>query len=115
MEAHWFDRMLAAGWVGDVQFRPYTAEGPLLDACPVKAVTLFEIADMVRRIERPEKYVVLLAGPCGECGEPKTDALVPLLTRPSLRLWTHLVTDVQTAASLLTPTSPQPEGPSMSE
>ena len=88
-------------WVGDVQFRPYSATGPIVEGCPVRAVTLFEIADLVRRIERPDKYVVLLAGPCSECGTAKTEGLLPLLTQPSLRLWTHLVTDVQTAAELL--------------
>jgi len=95
------DRMKAAGWIGDVQFRPYGPRGPILDECPVKAVTLFELADLVAMARREDKYVVLFAGPCGECGETKTEALLPLLTEPKLRLWTHLVTDVQTASQLL--------------
>ncbi len=96
--------MKALGWVGDVQFRPYSAGGPIVEGCPVRAVTLFEIADLVAWAERPDKYVVLLAGPCSECGTTKTEAMLPLLTQPELRLWTHLVTDVQTAAELLSPT-----------
>lgn len=95
------DRMKAAGWIGDVQFRPYAPTGPILEECPVKAVTLFELSDMVARVRMEDKYVVLLAGPCGECAESKTQALLPLLTEPKLRLWSHLVTDVQTASELL--------------
>ncbi len=101
LRAEDLDRMKAAGWIGDVQFRPYAPTGPILEECPVKAVTLFELSDMVARVQIEEKYVVLLAGPCGECAESKTQALLPLLTEPKLRLWTHLVTDVQTASELL--------------
>ena len=42
-----FDKMDATGWKGDVQFRPYTAHGPLIDECPVRAVTLFELPELV--------------------------------------------------------------------
>jgi len=96
-----FEKMDAAGWRGDVQFRPYTDSGPLIDECPVRAVTLFELDEMVDMARADGKYVVLLAGPCGECGHPKVDALRPLIAQPSLRLWTHLVTDAQTAQALV--------------
>ncbi|NLX99329.1 MAG: hypothetical protein GXY83_24595 [Rhodopirellula sp.] len=95
------DEMRAAGWVGDVQFRPYSAATALADECPVRAVTLFEISELVERVKRNDRYVVLLAGPCAECGRTKTKALVPLLTQENLLLWTHLVTDVPTARELL--------------
>lgn len=95
------EEMEAMGWVGDVQFRPYSTEGPIVEGCPVRAVTLFEIADLVERTRRPDKYTVLLSGPCSECGVAKTEAVMPLLTRASLRVWTHLVTDIQTAAAML--------------
>jgi DNA-binding transcriptional regulator LsrR (DeoR family) len=94
-------RMQDAGWVGDVQFRPYNREGPIIEECPVRAVTLFDLSDLVRMAGTDDKYVVLLGGPCGECGRLKTDALIPLLTRDELRLWTHLIVDVQTAGKLL--------------
>ncbi|HUT94558.1 MAG TPA: hypothetical protein VMY37_34195 [Thermoguttaceae bacterium] len=94
-------RMLDAGWTGDVQFRPYAATGPILEECPVRAVTLFELSDLARIAQTEGKHVVLLARPCGECGALKTDALKPLLTERSLRLWTHLVLDVDTAGALL--------------
>jgi len=93
--------MEALGWVGDVQFRPYTAHGPMNEGCPVRAVTLFELSDLVERAKRPDKYVVLLAGPCHGCSHTKTKALVPLLRQPNLRLWTHLVSDLMTAHELV--------------
>ena len=93
--------MQDAGWVGDVQFRPYNRQGPIIEECPVRAVTLFDLSDLVRMARTDDKYVVLLGGPCGECGRLKTDALIPLLTREELRLWTHLIVDVQTAGKLL--------------
>lgn len=101
MDKKALEAMEALGWVGDVQFRPYTAEGPMDDGCPVRAVTLFEPSALVERVKQPDKHVVLLAGPCHECGHTKTKALVPLLRQPSLRLWTHLVTDLKTAHELV--------------
>ncbi len=97
------EEMRAAGWIGDVQFLPYSQEGPIIDRCPVRAVTLFDLADLADFAQAGDKHVVLLAGPCGECGRLKTDALEPLLANPGLRVWTHLVTDVDTAAAVLRP------------
>jgi hypothetical protein len=84
-----------------VQFRPYSASGPIRQECPVQVVTLFEIEELVALAQQPNKYVVLIAGPCSECQRLKTDALRPLLTNPRLRLWTHLVMDLATAYDLL--------------
>ncbi len=131
------EAMKAAGWIGDVQFRPYSKEGPIPDLCGVRAVTLLEITDMVKWsawVHQPtqsasntreastapaeptsttptthnvgktgRKYVVLVAGPCAECGRLKTDALLPLLENPNLRVFTHLVVDKATANSLISP------------
>lgn len=96
------EAMVRAGWRGDVQFRPYSSERPILEECPVQVVTLFEIEDLVRLASQPDKYVVLIAGPCSECHRLKTDALLPLIQQPNLRLWTHLVMDLDTARDLLT-------------
>ncbi|MDR2762970.1 MAG: hypothetical protein LBB88_10235 [Planctomycetaceae bacterium] len=97
------DKMFAEGWIGDVQFRPYSENAPLPnDVCPVRAVTLFELDELVNMARDDNgKYVVLVAGPCGECGESKKHALLPLIKNENLRLWTHLVTDVKTARELL--------------
>jgi len=97
-------QMLEAGWIGDVQFRPYSAHGPLPESvCPVRAVTLFELDELVEiaKDRTKGKYVVLVAGPCGECGETKKSALLPLLANKNLRLWTHLIVDARTAKELL--------------
>ena len=97
-------KMLEAGWIGDVQFRPYSVDGPLPeDVCPVRAVTLYELDELVEiaKDRTNGKYVVLVAGPCGECGETKKDALRPLLANEKLRLWTHLIVDAKTAKELL--------------
>jgi hypothetical protein len=97
-------KMFDAGWVGDVQFRPYSTEGPLPEnVCPVRAVTLFELNELVEiaKDRTNGKYVVLVAGPCGECGATKKNALLPLLANGKLRLWTHLITDAKTAKELL--------------
>jgi len=99
------DKMLAAGWIGDVQFRPYSVEGPLPeDVCPVRAVTLFELNELVNLAKDRSngRYVVLVAGPCGECGATKKNALRPLLANGNLRLWTHLIVDAKTTKELLT-------------
>ncbi len=93
--------MNEAGWVGDVQFRPYSEEGKLDEVCPVRAVALFELEELVEMAKKKDKYVVLVGGPCGECGKLKTEALRPLLANEKLRLWTHLITDIRTANELL--------------
>lgn len=95
------EAMTRAGWVGDVQFRPYSPEGPILEECPVQVVTLFEINDLVALARQPNKHVVLIAGPCSECHRSKTEALLPLIEKSNLRLWTHLVMDLDTARDLL--------------
>jgi hypothetical protein len=96
-------KMRAAGWVGDVQFRPYSVDKPLDEISPVRAVTLFELDELVKMAKDANngKYVVLVAGPCGECGATKLHALRPLIANDHLRLWTHLVTDAKTARELL--------------
>ena len=93
--------MYDAGWIGDVQFCPYSQNGPLHDISPVRAVTLFEIEELVKFSQQPGKYVVLTAGPCGECGASKSEALIPLLKNDKLKLWTHLVTDTRTAKEIM--------------
>ncbi|MDO5580841.1 MAG: hypothetical protein Q4G69_06870 [Planctomycetia bacterium] len=93
--------MEEAGWIGDVQFQPYTKDGILEKASPFRAVTLFDLNELVEFAKTPGKYIVLVGGPCGECGELKTDPLRPLLANDHLRLWTHLILDVKTANELL--------------
>ncbi len=97
------DDLKRQGWVGDVQYLPYSTGAPITVQSGVRAVTLFELSDMVAMVRSRNKHVVLVGGPCGDCGRPKTDALRPLLEQPGLRVWSHLVVDAGTAEELLGP------------
>jgi DNA-binding transcriptional regulator LsrR (DeoR family) len=92
-----------AGWIGDVQYRPYSATGPIKVDPGIRAVTLLELDDLRRMAsdEQPDKHVVIVAGPCAICGSPRSDAVLPLLDEPKLKFWTHLVMDQGTAGHLL--------------
>jgi DNA-binding transcriptional regulator LsrR (DeoR family) len=89
------------GWVGDVSYRPYSKTGPITTASGIRAVSLFELEDLVELTHKPNKHVLLVAAPCGTCNEPKAEALRPLLKESSLRLWSHLLMDLTTAQDLL--------------
>ena len=91
------------GWVGDVQYLPYSTRAPITVRSGVRAVTLFELDELVAMVRSGDKHVVLVGGPCGDCGTPKTEALRPLLETPELRVWSHLVIDAGTAEQLLEP------------
>jgi DNA-binding transcriptional regulator LsrR (DeoR family) len=90
-----------AEWIGDVQYRHYSARGPILIDARVRAVTLFEIEDLVTLAAHPDKHVVLVAGPCSVCKKSRANAILPLLLERSLKVWKTIVTDVGTARELL--------------
>ena len=94
-------KLLDAGWVGDVQFLPYSQNAPIKLTSGIRAVTLFELSDLLELASQENKYVVLVAGPCNLCGALKTNALRPLLKEEGLRMWSHLVTDLGTAKAVL--------------
>ena len=89
------------GWVGDVQYRPYSARGPIQQQTPTRAVTLFEVGELVQLAKQENKHVILAAGPCAKCGRTREDALLPLMNNTQLKLWTHLVLDLGTAERLV--------------
>jgi hypothetical protein len=90
-----------AGWVGDVQFLPYSEAGPIRQTAGIRTVALFELDELAEMARQEDKYVVLLAGPCRECHMTRAPALRPLLALPRLRVWTHVVTDIVTAQTML--------------
>jgi len=90
-----------AGWVGDVQYRPFSAQGPITADTEICAVTLLEIEELVAMASDQDKHVVVVSGPCSVCGETRVDALRPLFEEPSLKLWSHIVMDLMTAEDLL--------------
>ena len=98
--------MLGLGRIGDVQYCPYSRHGPLVQEPPMRVVTLFELMELVALAQTPQKYVLVVAGPCGRCGRTRTQALQPLLSVPSLAVWTHLVMDLETAQELVQAAAP---------
>jgi len=96
------DALREAGWLADIIYRPFGKTGPIELVHAISSVTLFELENLVARVRDEEnKHVVLVAAPCGECGETKVEALQPLLTHQSLKLWNHLFLDTKTAKELL--------------
>lgn len=90
----------AQGWVGDVLFQPFSPTGALTPKS-YRAVALFTFDELAAFSRRPGKHVVVIGGPCGACGAPKTNALRPLLENENARLWTRLIVDRDAAKALL--------------
>jgi hypothetical protein len=82
---------------GDVMYRPFSKTRPITREVAIRAVTLFELEELVAFAKRADHTVILVAGPCAECKKMRTRALLPLLREPSLAVWTHVVTDDLTA------------------
>lgn len=99
--------LLRQGWVGNVQYRPYSANGIIHEAADsFRAPTLFELDDlrnMASTADDPKRprSVVLTVQPCGRCGKLRAHALIPLLRVAELRVWSELVVDAATARDLL--------------
>jgi DNA-binding transcriptional regulator LsrR (DeoR family) len=95
-------RMRADGWVGHVQYRPYSVAGPMREKPgELRAVTLFELEDLVRMAGQKHRQVILMARQCASCGRTRAAALRPLLTNAGLRVFSTLVLDAATARELL--------------
>jgi DNA-binding transcriptional regulator LsrR (DeoR family) len=95
-------KLRAEGWVGNVQYRPYTARGPVKEKpTDLRAVTLYELEDLAHTADQKNKHVILMARQCGRCGCTHAQALRPLLTNPGLKVFSTLVLDAATARDLL--------------
>lgn len=108
LQKHAREHLERLDWQGDVQWRPYSEKEALTDAHiedkdMLRAVTLFELEDFARLAQSKDKYVILIAGPCEVpgCNVTKIQALKPLMTQPSLRVFNRLVTDAGTAQELM--------------
>ena len=95
--------LVRAGWLADLAYYPYSRKGPIDIDTGVRAVTLFELHELKRFAERPDKHVIVVACPCSGCNTPKTEAVRPLLEQESLALWTRMVMDRLTAEQLMVP------------
>ena len=90
------------GRVGNMQYRPFTAEGPVREEPQdLRAVTVFELKDLVDLAVKPDKEVILMARQCGVCARAHAAALNALLSNPSLKVFSRLVLDAATARELL--------------
>jgi DNA-binding transcriptional regulator LsrR (DeoR family) len=90
------------GWLGNVQYRPFTANGPVEEAPDeLRAVTVFELADLVERAKDRTKEVILMARQCGVCGRAHAGALRALLSNTNLKVFSRLVLDRFSAVALL--------------
>jgi DNA-binding transcriptional regulator LsrR (DeoR family) len=89
----------AAHWVGDVQHLPYSNRGPITGVGE-RPFTLFDLKQLGAAVKQG-RHVVLVSPLCAACSRTRADALLPLLTVPALKIWTHLVTDIPTARQLL--------------
>jgi DNA-binding transcriptional regulator LsrR (DeoR family) len=90
------------GWLANVQYRPFTADGPARELPrDLRAVTVFDLEDLVELAEQRSKEVILMARQCGICGRTRAEALRPLLTNPALKVFSTLILDAATARELL--------------
>ncbi len=92
------------GWLGNVQYRPFTADGPVHEEPDgLRAVTVFELRDLVERAKDRSKEVILMARQCSLCDRPpaRARALRALVSNPNLRVFSRLVLDQATAEELL--------------
>jgi DNA-binding transcriptional regulator LsrR (DeoR family) len=90
------------GWLGNVQYRPFTANGPVHETPDqLRAVTVFELEDLVHLARDRSKEVILMARQCRSCPRAHAGALRALLRTPSLKLFSRLVLDAATARELL--------------
>lgn len=97
------EQRIREGWIGNVQYRPYSGDGPILEKSgEYRAPTLFELDDF-RKLIADGKHLLLIARQCGQCGLPRGQALKPLLENPRLRVWSRIVMDEATARDLLPP------------
>jgi DNA-binding transcriptional regulator LsrR (DeoR family) len=90
------------GWLGNVQYRPFTAHGSVRETpAQFRAVTVFELDDLVRLAADRKREVILMARQCRACPRAHAGALRALLLTPSLKVFSRLILDRPTATELL--------------
>jgi DNA-binding transcriptional regulator LsrR (DeoR family) len=88
------DRLIKAGTVGDILWRPIAEGRPPRDPEGIRAMTLLELEELPMMIEKGTK-ILLMLGPCGKCGRTKGRLLKTVLEQRE-RLISHLVVDSRT-------------------
>ncbi|HZT32168.1 MAG TPA: hypothetical protein VFA33_19935 [Bryobacteraceae bacterium] len=92
------EQLTRAGCVGDMMWRPLGPAGPLEIKTEIRTLTLMEISELPGFI-RQGRQVLLLLGPCGQCGGPKSEVLRAILSHQP-PLITHLVADSRSVRGL---------------
>jgi hypothetical protein len=98
------ERYRRRGWLGNVQYRPFTAEGPAQEEPDdLRAVTVFELQDLAKRALDRDKEVILMSRQCARCRRrrPRVRALRALIESDQLCVFTRLILDRATAVELL--------------
>ena len=93
------DELERAGCIGDILWQPLCAEGPFELNSKIRAMTIMRLAQ-VSELVAQDKQVLLVAGPCHRCHEPKAKVVRAILHQPN-RLITHMVTDSRCARAML--------------
>jgi len=93
------EQLNKAGCIGDMMWRPLGRDGPLSIRTDMRTVTLLELGELPDFIKQGKK-VVLLLGPCGDCGGSKEEVLSAIVNYRQ-PLITHLVADSRSARALL--------------
>ncbi|HEX6813620.1 MAG TPA: hypothetical protein VF384_18520 [Planctomycetota bacterium] len=90
-------------WLGNVQYRPYSATGPVKEKRGQRAVTLFELDDFTKLASSRDKHVLLMVRSCSAtgCKVSKGRACLPLLAQPSLHVWSEVFLDFATARDVV--------------
>ena len=88
----------AAGYLGDMLWRPLGPDGPIKAKTKIRAMTLIELGDLRGLIEEGTS-VLLVVGPCRVCNEHRAQVLKTIL-RHEDHLVTHLVADSRSVEEL---------------
>ena len=88
--------------IGDVLWQPIAKTGPIVTETALRALTLVELTDLPRLIERAKTRVMLMLAPCGACHAPKGNLLDTVLHQGrSQQIVTDVVVDSVTAGQML--------------
>jgi len=93
-------RMLKdAGCRGDMLWQPLGPDGPIEADTEIQAVSLIDLAELPKRIDRG-CAVVLVLGPCRNCHLPRGEVLQTILNLDK-HLISHLVADSRSVAEMV--------------
>jgi DNA-binding transcriptional regulator LsrR (DeoR family) len=94
------DELEKAECDGDILWEPIGPNGPLELDTPIRAMTLMKLSEVSDLIERDKKHVLLVAGPCPSCQQPKTEVVRAILDNHR-QLVTHMALDSRCARALV--------------